>query len=95
MKILLELHVQILSVLVFCPRVCVRVLSFKMCSLVQSSVCSLTCVLVFVSSVIMYSSLPGVDVAHKLHWIPGETVGLFALKPNLLLCLSQVHSRQD
>uniref|UniRef100_A0A674C968 DNA-damage regulated autophagy modulator 2b n=1 Tax=Salmo trutta TaxID=8032 RepID=A0A674C968_SALTR len=28
---------------------------------------------VFVSSVIMYSSLPGVDVAHKLHWIPGET----------------------
>ncbi|XP_056129889.1 DNA damage-regulated autophagy modulator protein 2b [Lampris incognitus] len=26
----------------------------------------------FVSSVIMYSSLPGVDVAHKLHWIPGE-----------------------
>ncbi|XP_041748766.2 DNA damage-regulated autophagy modulator protein 2 [Coregonus clupeaformis] len=27
----------------------------------------------FVSSVIMYSSLPGVDVAHKLHWIPGET----------------------
>ena len=29
---------------------------------------------VFVSSVIMYSSLPGVDVAHKLHWIPGETV---------------------
>ncbi|KAJ7999483.1 hypothetical protein DPEC_G00194900 [Dallia pectoralis] len=27
----------------------------------------------FVSSVIMYSSLPGVDVAIKLHWIPGET----------------------
>ncbi|XP_054641764.1 DNA damage-regulated autophagy modulator protein 2-like isoform X1 [Dunckerocampus dactyliophorus] len=27
----------------------------------------------FVSSVIMYSSLPGVDVAHKLHWTPGET----------------------
>ncbi|KAL6112428.1 dram2 [Pungitius sinensis] len=27
----------------------------------------------FVSSVIMYSSLPGVDVPHKLHWIPGET----------------------
>lgn len=27
----------------------------------------------FVSSVIMYSSLPGVDVAHKLHWSPGET----------------------
>ncbi|XP_071349660.1 DNA damage-regulated autophagy modulator protein 2b [Trachinotus anak] len=27
----------------------------------------------FVSSVIMYSSLPGVDVSHKLHWIPGET----------------------
>ncbi|XP_022597958.1 DNA damage-regulated autophagy modulator protein 2 [Seriola dumerili] len=26
----------------------------------------------FISSVIMYSSLPGVDVAHKLHWIPGE-----------------------
>ncbi|CAL9706605.1 unnamed protein product [Knipowitschia caucasica] len=26
----------------------------------------------FVSSVVMYSSLPGVDVAHKLHWIPGE-----------------------
>ncbi|KAK5871997.1 hypothetical protein PBY51_012733 [Eleginops maclovinus] len=27
----------------------------------------------FVSSVIMYSSLPGVDVANKLHWTPGET----------------------
>lgn len=26
----------------------------------------------FVSSVIMYSSLPGVDVPRKLHWIPGE-----------------------
>lgn len=29
---------------------------------------------VFVSSVIMYSSLTGVDVPRKLHWIPGETV---------------------
>uniref|UniRef100_A0A4W6CBZ6 DNA-damage regulated autophagy modulator 2b n=1 Tax=Lates calcarifer TaxID=8187 RepID=A0A4W6CBZ6_LATCA len=28
----------------------------------------------FISSVIMYSSLPGVDVPHKLHWTPGETV---------------------
>ncbi|XP_026161734.1 DNA damage-regulated autophagy modulator protein 2b [Mastacembelus armatus] len=27
----------------------------------------------FVSSVIMYSSLPGVDVPNKLHWSPGET----------------------
>ncbi|XP_048879871.1 DNA damage-regulated autophagy modulator protein 2-like [Brienomyrus brachyistius] len=27
----------------------------------------------FVSSVIMYSSLPGVNVEKKLHWIPGET----------------------
>ncbi|XP_061912071.1 DNA damage-regulated autophagy modulator protein 2b isoform X2 [Entelurus aequoreus] len=27
----------------------------------------------FVSSVVMYSSLPGVDVTHKLHWTPGET----------------------
>lgn len=27
----------------------------------------------FVSSVVMYSSLPGVDLAHKLHWTPGET----------------------
>ncbi|XP_061639482.1 DNA damage-regulated autophagy modulator protein 2b isoform X2 [Phyllopteryx taeniolatus] len=27
----------------------------------------------FVSSVVMYSSLPGVDVARKLHWTPGET----------------------
>ncbi|XP_049893890.1 DNA damage-regulated autophagy modulator protein 2b [Epinephelus moara] len=27
----------------------------------------------FISSVIMYSSLPGVDVPKKLHWIPGET----------------------
>ncbi|KAG7249318.1 hypothetical protein CRUP_011967, partial [Coryphaenoides rupestris] len=26
----------------------------------------------FVSSVVMYSSLPGVDVAQKLHWSPGE-----------------------
>ncbi|XP_051977722.1 DNA damage-regulated autophagy modulator protein 2b [Xyrauchen texanus] len=26
----------------------------------------------FVSSVIMYSSLPGVEVNKKLHWIPGE-----------------------
>ncbi|XP_059918547.1 DNA damage-regulated autophagy modulator protein 2-like [Gadus macrocephalus] len=30
-------------------------------------------IIMFISSVIMYSSLPGVDVAHKLHWIPGET----------------------
>ncbi|XP_044205900.1 DNA damage-regulated autophagy modulator protein 2-like [Thunnus albacares] len=27
----------------------------------------------FVSSVIMYTSLRGVDVPHKLHWTPGET----------------------
>ncbi|XP_031703682.1 DNA damage-regulated autophagy modulator protein 2b [Anarrhichthys ocellatus] len=27
----------------------------------------------FVSSVIMYASLPGVDVPQKLHWTPGET----------------------
>ncbi|XP_030632841.1 DNA damage-regulated autophagy modulator protein 2b [Chanos chanos] len=27
----------------------------------------------FVSSVIMYSSLPGIDVSKKLHWNPGET----------------------
>ncbi|XP_076125221.1 DNA damage-regulated autophagy modulator protein 2b [Alosa pseudoharengus] len=27
----------------------------------------------FVSSMIMYSSLPGVDLSKKLHWIPGET----------------------
>lgn len=33
--------------------------------------CSIVCM--FVSSVVMYSSLPGVDVAHKLHWTPGET----------------------
>ncbi|XP_034388379.1 DNA damage-regulated autophagy modulator protein 2-like [Cyclopterus lumpus] len=30
-------------------------------------------IIMFVSSVIMYSSLPGVDVARKLHWTPGET----------------------
>ncbi|XP_068598644.1 DNA damage-regulated autophagy modulator protein 2-like [Brachionichthys hirsutus] len=30
-------------------------------------------VIMFLSSVIMYSSLPGVDVSHKLHWTPGET----------------------
>lgn len=33
--------------------------------------CSIICM--FVSSVVMYSSLPDVDVAHKLHWTPGET----------------------
>ncbi|XP_063072033.1 DNA damage-regulated autophagy modulator protein 2b isoform X2 [Engraulis encrasicolus] len=27
----------------------------------------------FVASMIMYSSLPGVDLSKKLHWIPGET----------------------
>lgn len=32
--------------------------------------CSIICM--FVSSVVMYSSLPDVDVVHKLHWIPGE-----------------------
>ncbi|XP_019962746.1 DNA damage-regulated autophagy modulator protein 2b [Paralichthys olivaceus] len=26
----------------------------------------------FVSSVILYSSLPGVDLPHKMHWTPGE-----------------------
>lgn len=31
---------------------------------------------VFVSSVIMYSTLVGVDVTHKLHWTPGEKVGV-------------------
>ncbi|XP_051932329.1 DNA damage-regulated autophagy modulator protein 2b [Hippocampus zosterae] len=30
-------------------------------------------VTMFVSSVVMYSSLPGVDIARKLHWSPGET----------------------
>ncbi|XP_056293318.1 DNA damage-regulated autophagy modulator protein 2b [Pseudoliparis swirei] len=30
-------------------------------------------VIMFVSSVVMYSSLPGVDVIRKLHWTPGET----------------------
>ncbi|XP_064161999.1 DNA damage-regulated autophagy modulator protein 2b isoform X2 [Anguilla rostrata] len=34
---------------------------------------SASAVSMFVSSVIMYSSLPGVDVEKKLHWIPGET----------------------
>lgn len=34
---------------------------------------------VFVSSVIMYSTLVGVDVTHKLHWTPGEKVGVFQL----------------
>ncbi|XP_062401697.1 DNA damage-regulated autophagy modulator protein 2-like [Sardina pilchardus] len=27
----------------------------------------------FVSSMIMYSKLPGMDLSKKLHWIPGET----------------------
>lgn len=31
----------------------------------------------FVSSVIMYSTLAGVDVTQKLHWSPGEKVGVF------------------
>ncbi|MBN3303361.1 DRAM2 protein, partial [Amia calva] len=35
--------------------------------------CGVSVVSMFVSSVIMYSSLPGIDVAKKLHWIPGET----------------------
>ncbi|KAJ8370194.1 hypothetical protein SKAU_G00102220 [Synaphobranchus kaupii] len=33
---------------------------------------SISMVSMLVSSVIMYSSLPAVDVAKKLHWIPGE-----------------------
>ncbi|KAG9353083.1 hypothetical protein JZ751_017659 [Albula glossodonta] len=36
--------------------------------------CDLLLITMFVSSVIMYSSLPGVEVEKKLHWIPGETV---------------------
>lgn len=43
---------------------------------------------VFVSSVIMYSSLAGVDVTHKLHWIPGETVRPLPLLRNLVVGLS-------
>ncbi|MBN3324453.1 DRAM2 protein, partial [Atractosteus spatula] len=35
--------------------------------------CGVSIVCMFVSSVIMYSSLPGIDVAKKLHWTPGET----------------------
>lgn len=31
-----------------------------------------SCIIMFISSVIMYSSLPGVDLPHKLHWTPGE-----------------------
>lgn len=47
----------------------------------------ITCA-VFVSSVVMYSSLPGVDVAHKLHWNPGEMVSHSASSvPNVLCCL--------
>ena len=43
---------------------------------------------VFVSSVVMYSSLPGVDVAHKLHWTPGETVShsAFTFVPCSVTC---------
>lgn len=32
--------------------------------------CSIICM--FVSSVVLYTSLSGVDVVHKLHWTPGE-----------------------
>ncbi|XP_068171473.1 DNA damage-regulated autophagy modulator protein 2b [Antennarius striatus] len=42
-------------------RLCVAV--WTLCSAVS----------MFISSVVMYSSLPGVDVAQKLHWTPGET----------------------
>ena len=41
---------------------------------------------VFISSVIMYSSLRGVDVPHKLHWIPGETVGVPSVCLSVCLC---------
>ncbi|KAJ8265882.1 hypothetical protein COCON_G00149810 [Conger conger] len=34
---------------------------------------TLSMLIMLVSSLIMYSSLPGVDLAKKLHWIPGET----------------------
>lgn len=43
---------------------------------------------VFVSSVIMYSSLAGVDVTHKLHWTPGETVRPLPLLRTLFVGLS-------
>ncbi|CAB1315337.1 unnamed protein product [Coregonus sp. 'balchen'] len=45
----------------------------------------------FVSSVIMYSSLPGVDVAHKLHWIPGETLYPRLPGTTALLLISFIH----
>lgn len=32
----------------------------------------------------MYSSLVGVDVPRKLHWIPGETVSVAALELGLI-----------
>ncbi|ROI46626.1 DNA damage-regulated autophagy modulator protein 2 [Anabarilius grahami] len=39
---------------------------------------------VFISSVLMYDDLPGVDVANKLHWRPGERLVAADLK--LQLC---------
>ncbi|XP_070816008.1 DNA damage-regulated autophagy modulator protein 2-like isoform X2 [Chaetodon trifascialis] len=60
---LLSLHMQphIHSKSIYLARLGIGV--WTLCSIIS----------MFVSSVIMYSSLRGVDVPHKLHWIPGET----------------------
>lgn len=33
----------------------------------------------------MYSSLPGVDVPHKLHWTPGEKVRFEFIQKKILM----------
>lgn len=70
-------------------RVKIRIRNFMVWIRIMVSVCVCTLrtmdydmivlldrVSVFVSSVILYSSLPGVEVNKKLHWNPGEPVSL-------------------
>lgn len=47
---------------------------------------------VFVSSVIMYSTLPGVEVNKKLHWTPGEPVSE-TFRRNVCMCGARFWSR--
>ncbi|TKS71424.1 DNA damage-regulated autophagy modulator protein 2 [Collichthys lucidus] len=67
----LYILVQTLLSLRMQPRIHSKTTFFVRLGIGLWTLCSI--ISMFISSVIMYSSLPGVDVPHKLHWIPGET----------------------
>ncbi len=73
---LASLHVSFFSIYAQLPQ-CVMNLFIPIVQLCQYLIPVLLLwlnVSVFISSVLMYDDLPGVDLANKLHWQPGERV---------------------